>query len=295
MFLAGLFFGFALFVVSYQSSTIVGMILSGLYILLLWFVCSILFQTLQAARSPANWLARISPAGILIKYRSYLHDNYPEEDNIAVKLSWNEIADSQLQKEITVRHDSDGRSQYNRWFLNIRTDSRYVDNDKLKYALDVEHNRKPPHHHLQELQRQLFQARKKKVTKPEIEKIKQEILLEKKRHPGKQSNTRFLDRPVVFIQPDTLKMEWTYITPGKTKLRKILAYFTSMTEDQSTHVDIEKKMSYSEYKQLLATLIARDEIIEAVKLVRAQTDCSLVEAKNTIENEKSKQQYKLQI
>ncbi len=295
IFLAGLFFGIALFIVSYLSSTIVGMILSGLYTLLLWFVCSILFQTVQAARSPANWLARISPTGILIKYRSYLHNDYPEEDNIAVKLSWNEIANSQLQKETTVTRDSDGRSQYDRWFLNIRTDSRYVDAEKLKSALDVEHTRKPPHHRIQELQHQLFQARKKKATKTEIEKIQQDISLEKKRHPGKQSNTRFHDRPVVFIKPDTLKMEWTHITPGKKKLRKMLTHFTTMAEDQFAHVDIEQKMNYSEYKQLLATLIARDEIIEAVKLVRAQTSCSITEAKAYIENEKSKPQYKLQV
>jgi hypothetical protein len=42
---------------------------------------------------------RIGPGGILLKYRSYLHDDSPVEDPIALHLSWPEIVDAQLQQE----------------------------------------------------------------------------------------------------------------------------------------------------------------------------------------------------
>jgi hypothetical protein len=282
-FISGLLIGFGLFYLSYQASTVWGMVLSGLYILLLWVACKMLYHLLKAARTPANWLVRIGPGGILFKYRSYLHDDSPQEDPIAFNLSWHEITDAQLQKETHVTRDADGASTINRWFLNIKIDPRYVDSDKIQKAIVFENQRKPAHFIIQDLQHELFEARKSKAAKTEIERIKQAIVAEKKRYPGKNYSSYYHDRPITFVDPDTLRMEWSHITPGKKKLRQLLAKHTTMSGDQVQRFEADKKMQDSEYNTLLASHISRDETLEAIKLMRMQTNCSIVEAKTLIE------------
>ena len=111
LFLIGLLIGVGIFVACYQSSIIWGMVLSGLYILVMAWLCQILWHALMATLTPANWLARIGPRGIVLKYRSYLHDDSPAEDPIALHLSWSEISATQLQYSppwTSMRSSNDG-------------------------------------------------------------------------------------------------------------------------------------------------------------------------------------------
>ena len=78
-------------------------------------------------------------------------------------------------------------------------------------------------------------------------------------------------------------MEWSHITPGKKKLRQLLARHTSILGDQQQHFDIEKPMTETEFKSLLTILLNRDEEKEAVKLVRLQLGYSISQAKAFIE------------
>ena len=66
IFLVGALVGVALFIYSYQASITWGMVLSGIYNLIMWGICHILFRTVTATLSPANWLTRISSGGILL-------------------------------------------------------------------------------------------------------------------------------------------------------------------------------------------------------------------------------------
>lgn len=284
IFLIGLLVGVVLFACSFRSSIIWGMVLSGVYSLLLWWLCRILFRAMLATFSLSNWLARIGHNGVLIKYRSYLHDDFPAEDPIAVKLSWSEISDVQLQQELHTTTDSDGTHRITRWFLAITLNSRYLAVDSIKSALEFESQRKPAHFKVDDLKHELFTARKNRASDSEIARIKAEIALEKELHPGRRSKAQFRDRPVVFVNPDQLRMEWTHITPGKKKLRELLAHYTKVISDQEQQFEVEKPMTEKEFNSLLATLLSRDETIEALKLVRKQLSLSTTEAKAYLES-----------
>lgn len=270
--------GAAFFVIGYHVSRFWVMIVAALYTLIVGGVCSVIFRTLMAMRSPTNWLARISSDGILLKYRSYLHDDSPREDPIALHLSWAEIADAQLQQEIHTSTDSDGTIWIKRWFLAIKLNPRYLDIDRVKAALEFEAQRKPAHFKVDDLKHELFIARKNRATDHEIVRIKREIDRAKKLNPGKQSKTRFHDRPIVFISPDLLKMELTHITPGKKKLRELLAQYSTVADDQKKQFDMEKPMTETEFNSLLTALLNRGEKIEAIKLVQLQRGLSTSEA-----------------
>ena len=280
---AGFLGGAAVFVICFRSSHSWGMILSGLYSLLMAWICSVIFHTLQAIRSPANWLARIGSGGILLKYRSYLHDDSPGEDLIALQLAWAEIAAAQLHEETHVSADSDGTSRIKRWFLAIRLDPRYLDIEQVRAALAFEQQRQPAHFKVDDLKHELFLARKKSASAAEISRIKEEIARAGKLHPVRQSKMKFHDRPIVFILPDLLKMEWTHITPGKKKLRQILAHHTPVGADREEFFDRVQPMVEAEFNALLAALLDRDEKIEAIKLVKLQRGLKTSEAMVFIE------------
>ncbi len=281
--LSGFLVGVALFVVGYHVSRLWVMIVSVLFTLIVGGVCSVIFRTLMAIRSPANWLARIGSGGILLKYRSYLHDDSPGEDPIALHLSWAEITDAQLQQEIHTSTDTDGTSRIKRWFLAIKLNPRYLDIDRVKAALEFEAQRKPAHFKVDDLKHELFIARKNRASDHEITRIKKEIDRVKQLNPGRQSKTRFHHRPIVFISPDLLKMELTHITPGKKKLRELLAQYSTVVGDQTKQFDMEKPMTETEFNSLLTTLLNRGERLEAIKLVQLQRGLSTSNAVAFIE------------
>ena len=259
------------------------MLLAGLYSLLMWGLCRVLLHALLAVRSAANWLARIGPDGVLLKYRSYLHDDLPAEDPIAVHLGWHEIAAAELQKERYTTTDIDETHQITRWFLALTLAPRYVAVERIKTALEFEFQRKPAYHKVNNLKHELFEARKRGAANSEIAQLKQQIALEKRRHPGKHNRSRFHDRPVVFIKPDVLRMEWTHISPGRKKLCRLLERYTAVSDGQRQDIDIVRPMGEAEFHALLATLLSHDETIEAVKLVRMQRNLGITEAKAYIE------------
>ncbi len=288
LFFSGLLVGVGLFIYCYQSDIIWGMFLSGLYLLLMWFLSHILLRALLATFSTSNWLARIGPNGLLLKYRSYLHDDYPSEDPIALRLSWSELTAARLEKEIHTTLDVAEKQQHTRWFLILKLDSRFLDPTRIKAALDFENQRKPDYYKIAELQHKLFEARKAKADPAVIDELKQVIALEKKKYPGKTNKSQFRDRPVVFVKPDSLKMEWTHLKPGKKKLRQLLAQHTRVTEDLLASYDVEAPMTETEFQSHLETLLGRDDTLEAVKLVKIQKNLSTTEAKAFVEHRRGK-------
>ena len=282
-FLLSVLIGAALFIASWRASLLWGMILAALYTLMMAGFTAVILRTLRANRSASNWLARISSAGILLKYRSYLHDDSPGEDPIALQLAWAEIAGAQLQQEDYTTTDIDGKSRIRRWYLAIKLDPRYLDIDKVKAALEFESQRQPAHFQVDDLKHELFIARKNKASAGEINRIKDELAHAGKLHPGKQSKMKFCDRPIVFSSPDLLKMEWTHITPGRKKLRELLAHHTMVIAAQEADLDITKALTETEFKALLSTLRSRGDKIEAIKLVRLQMGLNLSDAKAFVE------------
>jgi hypothetical protein len=254
-----------------------------IFILVMWGLGGIYARVYAAARHAGNWLARIGPAGLLIKYRSYLHEDSPAEDPIAVRLSWDEVVRAELQREIFHTEVADEKTEMRRRFLVFKLRCRESDTAKLKAALAFEHQRKPDHFKVNDLKHELFEARKRNAPGSEIAHIKRAIRSEKRRHPGKHAASRFVHRPVTFIDPDLLKVEWTGAAPGRKVLSGLLERYTRFVPAADRHVHADKPMTETEFRALLGGLIERDERIEAVKLVRRQLRCTLVEAKAFIE------------
>ena len=286
-FLSGLIIALDLFAATFIIPGIKGFhwsrIVLVLIFLMMWGISRITYRLYTALRRPGNWLARIGPGGLLVKYRSYLHNDLPAEDPIAVRLEWYEIEQVQLQKEVFHGQSLGEKTEVRRWFLNIKLKHHDGDVEKLKEALAFEHQRKPVGFRIAELKHELFLARKNRAPDSEITRIKMAIQDEKRRYPGWQSKGRFLHRPVTFVEPDLLKLEWTPATPGAKILREWLARYINYVrgEDQNLHAD--KPMSNEEFSQLLASLVSRDEQIEAMKLVRRHLGYDLAEAKTFIE------------
>ena len=94
-----------------------GILLSALYTLIMWGILSCTSACAEGDFLTSQLVGNeLAMAGILLKYRSYLHDDSPEEDPIALYLSWPEITEAQLQREIHTTTDMDGKRQIRRWF-----------------------------------------------------------------------------------------------------------------------------------------------------------------------------------
>ena len=254
-----------------------------IFILVMWGLSRILARAYAASRHPGAWLARIGPDGLLIKYRSYLHDDSPAQDPIAVRLSWAEVAQAALQREVFHGEGVDEKTEVRRWFLIVTLKCRENDIEALKSALAFEHQRQPEHSKLDELKHELFLARKRGAPHSEIARIKRAIHGEKRRHPGRHNKGRFLHRPVTFANPNMLKVEWTQAAPGKKVLGRLLARYTHYVTADDRHLHADKPMTKTEFARLLLTLVEREDEIEAVKLVRRRLGCGLAEGKAFID------------
>ena len=77
-------------------------------------VCGLLtwlcFGPLRASFHPANWILRITDAGVIIKYRSFLNRHFPSEDLQAVELTFAELASVRQVKETRQISGPTGRS-----------------------------------------------------------------------------------------------------------------------------------------------------------------------------------------
>lgn len=271
--------GLGLFAYSVQHGVFWGMLLSGGYSLLMGGICWMLLRAVRRNLSPDNWLARIGPTGILLKYRSYLHDDLPADDPVILALSWPQILETGLLEETTTRQDADGSQRIRRRYLTISLDSDQVDTERIRAALEFEHQRQPAGQRIGELQHELFRARRNRAENDEIRRLEEAVKREKELHPGARNRMRFKSRPVVFLPPDRLQVEWDQVTPGIRKLRQLLMDYTEFVEMESGLEDNGEPLDDGVFADRLAALLARDETLAALRLVRNQFGCNVTAAR----------------
>jgi len=286
VFAIALLLGGTFFIYSYQLGSVWGMCASAIYVFIVGAICRVMLRVLRALLSTANWLMRISPRGIFIKYRSYLHDDSPQHDPIALQLAWDEIASVHLQQETYITSDLEGRQWLKRQFLVLQLNPRVIETRKIQAALDFEKQRKPEHFKINELQHQLFLARKNKADHSEITRIKLQLDLQRKRNPGPHQKWLFKDTPVTFIEPDQIKLQVTQVTPGMHKLRQLLSQYITIVEDPAEKLDITRPMTDQEFTSKLRLLLDRSDTLEAIKLVRQHLGLTITEAKAYLEKTK---------
>ena len=89
---------------------------------LVYFLCLYATaQVVQRALLPANWLLRISPAGLVLKLRSYQNAHFPQDGPTVARLAWAEIAATRQVRERAEHGLGDGGRVTTPWLeLELR-------------------------------------------------------------------------------------------------------------------------------------------------------------------------------
>ena len=237
--------------------------------LVFWVFLLFCLANYRARTRPANWLVKAYPDRMLVKFRSYLNDHFPETDLSILEIPYSEIewARKTCEKLITPSCETDERNRLQYLtFLDLKLKTE--DLSQLQEALQIERNREP---HLSEVgkwKRELFQARKRKAPDSEITQIKANIKREKERQPKRKcgDGIKHHDYPVRVADASILRIQWNGIRP---KIAQALDFF-------SPHFPIEPKLSLTtdttesdrSSDDRILDLAHRGNIIEATTLVR---------------------------
>lgn len=198
---------------------------------------------------PSNWLVRIGPRGILIKFRSFLNDQFSDEDLVVVELQEREIEWVGKTAGRRVTPGNDGG----------------VSADRITY-IDI----KVKSGDLAELEQRLREER----ARPAV---------------GNFVKSKALAYPVSVAEGGVIRINWrsnsTWITPKADQAVAILGQRTSIREEQRILVDLvtDPKDKARQEEQIL-TLAESGEVIAAVRLVRKRYGYSLTQAKQFVDD-----------
>jgi hypothetical protein len=117
----------------------------------------------RATRRPANWLLRAGPDRVLVKFRSFQNDHYPDENKAVIALDWREIQWARMTKERSEKPGSDGAVTEYFTYLDLLPRANAKDLESVRTALAEEQARKPLRTDVSQLRGELFQARKHKA------------------------------------------------------------------------------------------------------------------------------------
>jgi ribosomal protein L7/L12 len=216
----------------------------------------------QKTLSRQNWILRITPRSVLVKFRSYANAHFDESDKVVVAFSLDEIAWAGERRETFISPSSkeDGSSQ--QYFAYLELGLRNVDVVQLAQHLAEERRRRPPPAMIESLQRD---------------------------YPVQLVNRPEVDGPV-------LQIRWrgasNWIAPSIKKTLAKLSQFTTIRELAKTSLDVTGKGNAADGPQLddeaiILAMAERGELIAAVKLARQCYGCSLAEAKQLVEELRS--------
>lgn len=171
----------------------------------------ITFSRFRKALSPENWVLKLGMDRILVKYRSYLNSHLPVEDLVVTEIPFSEIAWARKTKETVYTETSDSTLTRFYTFLDLKLST--TNTEELKNAIKFERNRKPP---IQNLNHDLFLARKHKKPKQEIDELKEKVRIEKAKHPegGGRVTGVSHHHPVWWTEQGILRIEWNGLWPG---------------------------------------------------------------------------------
>ena len=239
----------------------------------------------QARLRPSNWLVRLRPDQILIKFRSYLNDHFPVEDPVVVALPFSEIEWVRKTREKLIQPTcSEPHREQVSWHTYLDVKMNGLNAKKLKEVLITEINREAPKSKVDALKHELFQARKRKAPQPEINRIKQDLKTEHSRKNKKMrgSGTIFHHYPVRMVDPDILRVEWGGNKPG---IKEILSTFRGQLKiepELSIKTDHTEKQERQDLDHQILDLAERGKIMEAISVVRHKYGFSLKRSKEFV-------------
>jgi len=238
----------------------------------------------QARWRPSNWLVRLRPDQMLIKFRSYLNDHFPEDDPVVAAIQYSEIEWVRKTREKRISASMcDPGTKATSWhtYLDIKLNRQ----DGLKEILARERNRPAPQSRVAEITHELFLARKRKAPKPEITRIKETLKTERSLHKKKMrgSGTRHHHYPVRMADSELLRVEWAGIKPGIKGILTILRGKVSVEPELTIKTDDTLTVEGKDLDSQILELAERGKKLDAISMVRQKYGYSLAQSKEIVE------------
>lgn len=237
---------------------------------------------------PSNWLLRLSPEHILIKFRSFQNYHYPETDLVVIDLSWRDIDWVRKTKETS--HKDHGDSALTEFFtyLDIKLCLSDEEIKLIEQELNEERKRKPPRSDLDKLYHELMVARREKKPDYEIKDLKDRIRQEKqnKRAEKNKSGSKNHDYPVRLVHDNILRVRWNRVKPN---IKKTLAVFSErITIDDEIRIVTDSRSNQNELsgkklEDMILERIAKGDKFDAMALAKKHYGYSTTEAKQFVD------------
>jgi ribosomal protein L7/L12 len=210
---------------------------------------------------PNSWNLAICPGVILVKFRSFFNNHFPETDPQVVRLAVSEIKSVHITKQ-KLKYKTRGNSKNGskrtgtctkyQTFLDINLNN--VDLAALAKQLDYEHSLKHSKN-------------------------------------GSAGKSRARHFPVRVMMPDTIRLEWftknTQLKPGIKKAVELLEQQGICIEEKQKEVmdytEIASK-DPQEINKVISELALRESKMAAIEIARNQYNYGLKEAKDFVEN-----------
>lgn len=246
-----------------------------------WFIAWIAWSRFKSTLLPSNWLLRFSTLRVLVKFRSFQNYAYPDTDSVVIDLSWDDIDWVRKTKETSHKDKGDDAVTEFFTYLDIKLKISEQELDLIKNALKEEIKRKPLRSSVGGLRSELFQARKCKAPKHEIDEIKEKIRREKliKSQKTNKSSAKHHDYPVRLVNESLLRVRWNGIKPN---IKKVLVLFSERTiiDDEIKIVTDSSKdgLSGKELEDMIIERIERGDHFDARRLVKRHYGYSTTEA-----------------
>jgi hypothetical protein len=261
------------------------------YVIYLWFLFWLglfvwsAWSRFRSCLLPTNWLVKLRPDRILVKYRSFQNLNYDENDRIIIELPWRDIVWARKTKETSNKDKGDSTVTEFFTYLDLKLDLSEEELKEIKAGLIEEQNRKPPRSEVGELRHELFRARKNKSPKHEIQELKEKIRQAKaNKKSQKKSGVKFNDYPVRLMDNGILRIRWNGIKPKIDKALKLLSLQTSLESEiklkSDSTVDLLKG---KELDDMILDRISKGDRFDAMALVKKHYSYSTTEAKKFID------------
>jgi hypothetical protein len=237
------------------------------------------------ALKPCNWVVKQGMDRLLVKFRSYLNSHLPEEDPVVVEVPFSEIDWVRKTKETVSTETSDSAQTRFYTFLDIKLNAPYI--EELKKAMQAERNRRPP---IESLNRELFQARKHKKPEQEINLLKEKIRAEKLKHPKGGGRVTGISHhhPVRLTDNNIMRIDWRGLNPGIHHILSSLKDLISIEPEIKLTSDYTLGKSAQNVEDQILDQVERGNTMEAITLARMKYGFSLTEAKQFVENLRSK-------
>ena len=271
------------FLWSYFKGEVSGWFSIGVFWIVFWvgIIAWVAWARFRSSLLASNWLVRVSPERILVKFRSFQNYCYPETDLVVIELPWREIDWVRKTKETTHKDQGDNAVTEFFTYLDIKLHLSERELKEIDRGLQEERKRKPLRSSIDELNSELLHARKNKAPKYEIDAIKDKIRQEKavRSRDSSKSSAKYHDYPVRLMHENMLRIRWNSIKPGIKKALVLFGERTTIDDEIKIVTDSSKDdLSGKELEDMILDRIARGDKFDARALVKKHYGYSTTEA-----------------